>query len=217
MIFFDKFCPDLHRGSSSSSSSTSFTRDEHASLEQTSGAQSNEISRLKAACRWCRAELGCPSVVILSDDDDDDDLSGERLPGPSEAFREGDAGTTPRTRDSDDGFWGPAPAARPREAVRVSGLEEFVREFVGRGEREAELLRRGALLFSAYQAMKVREDSVRHGWILFSPLYSRSCNYKILRSDRLLIECMRSCMCYVCIMYDVLYIMYLCIMYSCMY
>lgn len=143
MVFFDKFCPDLHgasaaarppvegrRGGSHSSPSSSTPFKHRVS-------SSSSLSSMLAACRWCSAELGNASVFILSDDDDDDDK--EHCCSVVQGFHADDDAHQAGTGRAEGGEGG---AGAPRVAL---GLRDFLGDFVG-GEAVEELARRGDVL-----------------------------------------------------------------------
>ncbi|CAM9283337.1 unnamed protein product, partial [Ectocarpus sp. 12 AP-2014] len=93
MVFFDKFCPDLHGASAAATAgttdpgergppevgeggNTSVLSPPDALRPPTPAVHASSTSSVLAACQWCSEKLGDASVVVLSDDGRDDDGDG---------------------------------------------------------------------------------------------------------------------------------------------
>ncbi len=150
VVFFDKFCPDLHGTAAAAAAAVDGTtnpRAEGGAGHPSPSSPRPSASRLAsgplapsqamaAACRWCSKELGNASVFVLSDDDAGEGRTGGGGGGVGGGGEGGDGGGE----------------------TRVLGLRDFLRLFVAGGE-EAEggkLARRGDLLLAAHLANKVK-------------------------------------------------------------
>eukprot|EP00903_Cladosiphon_okamuranus_P006825 g6650.t1 len=162
MVFFDKFCPDLHlhdgaRGRNggggggddglAAGRNPSACR-ENAAHDDTSAPSSGPAPRstgvmMAAACRWCSEELGNAAVVVLSEGE-----SGGWVGADGRSCLAGKEG-------GEEGAGGGGTGVLPR----VLGLREFLRDFVGGGEAGEELARRGDLLRSVHLSSKAATTS----------------------------------------------------------
>lgn len=138
LIFFDKFCPDLHTPSANDNSgdeSNASDNEADPAAHPPVGDVSLPFPPLKntpplvAASRWCSANLGDADVVVLCED------------APNSSRQ---------------------PLGEEREATRSDGvqvmnmnLHQFLREFV-KGEAAEKLGKRGELLRRAHMSNKVR-------------------------------------------------------------
>ncbi|CAM9323899.1 unnamed protein product [Ectocarpus sp. 12 AP-2014] len=183
MVFFDKFCPDLHGASAASTAGTTDPGErgppEVGEGGDTSGlsppdalrpptptVHASSTSSVLAACRWCSEKLGGASVVVLSDDGHDHDRDGTGAGG----FLDDDAPPPPPPQQQqqqqqalavgDHARMGGTGAAGGggAELPRVLGLREFLRGYVG-GDAEEELARRGDLLRRAHLSCKAATTS----------------------------------------------------------
>lgn len=166
LVFFDKFCPELHRTSPGATNplpgdDTKGTQDKNASMSYSTSSPGEEPSLL-AACKCCRARLGSSSVITILSDEDVGDADSDSEVEQWKALRERGAGTSTRTRtcitrnaDLDEDFWGISTVATATAIVRTLDLDDFVGEFVADKQAAAELIRRGALLRHAYIPIKV--------------------------------------------------------------
>lgn len=172
VVFFDKFCPDLHSADAGGLGGTGPSEEEGGESADGTPPPPPPPPRplavapstaMAAACGWCSAKLGNALVVVLSEDGDDDEAddrvgdddhggsaaaAGRTTPPPER--REGQAGAGAR----DGGAGGREGGAMP---PRVLGLREFLRDFfVGGGaEEQEELVRRGDLLRGVHLSNKV--------------------------------------------------------------
>ncbi|CAM9581753.1 unnamed protein product, partial [Laminaria digitata] len=169
VVFFDKFCPDLHNlpdvgedddGTTSGTTSgiasgiasgvtyaslTGTGDADHASpLRDAAASSSSSFSSLAAACRWCGVELGNSSVTILSDDNAENNDYGD-----GNADEEG----YPAHGQAVGGA-GRGEGGRGDGGVPVLGLHGFLRRFVDESGAE-DLARRGDLLRKVHLSNKV--------------------------------------------------------------
>ena len=154
VVFFDKFCPDLHRhgaGDSGDNGGDGLAAVTHPSEGGENAGEPSALSRrllgssppttMAAACRWCSRELGNAPVVVLSEEDESDDRVG------------GEDGSC--AGEEEGGGEGMLP--------RVLGLRAFLWDFVRRAgaeeEEVEELARRGDLLRGVHLSSKASERS----------------------------------------------------------
>ncbi|CAM9652144.1 unnamed protein product [Ectocarpus fasciculatus] len=173
MIFFDKFCPDLHSASATATASAGATAPgvrgsregvgggddsdvsppADAPLPPTPAVHVSSASSVLEACRWCSQKLGGASVVVLSDDGkadhdgtDTGDFADHDAPPPRQpAFVVGEHARLGGASASAGG--------RGAGLPKVLGLREFLRGYVG-GDTEEELARRGDLLRRTHLSCK---------------------------------------------------------------
>ena len=151
MVFFDKFCPDLHgtaaaaaaalggiptsgaEGGANYSSSAPSPGTPSPPSPPASGPLAPS-SVVAAACRWCSRELGSATICVLSDDD-----AGERQAGGG-------------------GGGGGVGGGDAGGEARVLDLRDFLRRFVAGGDAAegGELARRGDLFLAAHLANKAK-------------------------------------------------------------
>lgn len=158
LVFFDKFCPDLHGaaaavgldGSTASSEGEGDVGRPSPSPSPSGSPPSKHLlpsSSMLAACRWCSAELGNASVFVLSDD-------GDGQAGDEEDS-EHCCSTVQGCPCSDDAQARTGAEEEGGTATRVVlGLRDFLGDFVG-GEAGEELARRGDLLRGVHLSNKV--------------------------------------------------------------
>lgn len=135
LVFFDKFCPDLHQPSTTVAATTDNHGIADLNTHEGDGGIHNDVKRLimpvLAACRWCSAELGRSvlSVSVVSND--------------NIVFAPKSCEALPKEGQGDE-----------RDAMRLLDLGGFLEKFVG-GEAAVELRRRGDLLRRTHVANKV--------------------------------------------------------------
>lgn len=150
MVFFDKFCPDLHGPGDGDDSLVAINpSNSKANADDDRPVPSRppvapSAAMMTAACRWCSKELGNAPVVVLSEGDNDGPV-GDGGSGSGSCAGRGEEGG--RQGGGGEGEAGGMPP-------RVLGLREFLRDFVG-GEAGEELARRGDLLRGVHLSNKV--------------------------------------------------------------
>lgn len=162
MVFFDKFCPDLHGAPRNCNDDGDGDGDDRLAGTNPSACGGNADDKsapsrapvppstrmmMAAACRWCSKELGNAPVVVLSEGESDGRVGAD---GSCAGKEEGEV--------AGEGGGGALP--------RVLGLRQFLRDFVG-GQAGEELARRGDLLRGVHLSHKVSAREATYCCVLF--------------------------------------------------